>query len=87
MRTILIILGGLVLLGVFALVGWWFFGGAKSMVTAAKIFTPVWLFVALINMWIGVSRAGYTVAEELPIALGIFALPAAVAGFIWWKFG
>jgi hypothetical protein len=87
MRTAIIIAAGLVLLGLFALGGWRFGGGAQSMVTAAKIFIPVWLAAALINLWIGVSRAGYTVAEELPIALGIFALPAAIAAFIWWKFG
>jgi len=47
---------------------------------------PVWLAVALINMWLGVSRAGYSVAEELPIFLVIFAIPAAAAAFIWWRF-
>lgn len=84
MRTIVIIVGGLVLLGVFAFAGWRF-GGVPALVTAAKVFIPVWLVAALINMWIGVSRAGYSVAEELPIFLVIFAVPAAVAGFIWWK--
>ena len=33
------------------------------MVTAAKIFLAVWLVAALINIWIGVSRAGYSVAQ------------------------
>ena len=56
------------------------------MVTAAKIFIPVWLVAALINMWIGVSQGGYTVAEEFPIFLAIFVVPAAVAAFVWWKF-
>jgi hypothetical protein len=56
------------------------------MVTATQIFIPVWLAAALINMWIGVSRAGYSVAEELPIFLAIFAIPAVVAAFVWWKF-
>jgi hypothetical protein len=87
MRTAIIIAAGLALLGLFVLGGWRFGAGAHPMAAAAKIFIPVWLVAALINMWLGVSRAGYTVAEELPIALGIFALPAAVAGFIWWKFG
>lgn len=33
----------------------------------------------------GVAKAGYSVTEELPIFLAIFALPAAAAGFVWWK--
>ena len=86
MRSALIIVGGLVLLGLFALVGWRFFGGPPSVVTVAKIFIPTWLVVALINTWVGVSRAGYSVAEEFPIFLVIFAIPAGVAVFVWWKY-
>lgn len=87
MRTVVIIAGGLLLLGVFVLVGR-LVGGAttQSMVTAAKVFLPVWLVVALVNMWIGVSRAGYSVAEELPIFLAIFLIPGIAAAFVWWKF-
>jgi hypothetical protein len=84
MRTLVIIVGGLVLLGLFVLAGKWL-GGAQAMVTAVKIFIPVWLVAALINMWIGVSRAGYSVVEELPIFLVIFVLPAAAAAWVWWK--
>ena len=86
MRTAIIILGGLVLLGLFALIGWRFGGGTRSMVMAAQLFIPVWLVAALINMWIGVSRAGYSVSEELPIFLAILAIPGVVAAFVWWKF-
>jgi len=86
MRTIVIIVGGLVILGLFALAGWRLGGGAQSMVIATKIFIPVWLVAAVINMWIGVSRAGYSVAEELPIFSVIFIVPVAVAVFIWWKY-
>jgi hypothetical protein len=86
MRTAIIIVGGVVLLGLFAVVGWRLGGGPQSTMTAAKLFIPVWLAVALINMWLGVSRAGYSVAEELPIFLVIFAIPAIAAGFIWWRF-
>ncbi len=35
---------------------------------------------------IGVAQAGYSVTEELPIFLVIFAIPAAIAAFVWWKF-
>jgi hypothetical protein len=84
MRTILIIVGGLVLLGIALFLGRWM-GGTPTMVTFAKVFVLVWLAVAALNMWMGVSRAGYSVAEEFPIFLVIFALPAAVALVIWWK--
>ena len=84
MRTIVIIAGGLVLLGVTLFLGRWT-GGAHAMITAAKIFVVVWLALAALNMWMGVARAGYSVAEEFPIFLVIFAIPAAVAVFIWWK--
>jgi len=35
--------------------------------------------LAAANMWIGVSQAGYSFQEELPIFLLIFLLPAAAA--------
>ena len=87
MRSSLIIIGGLLLLGVLVLGGRWMGGGAtQPMVTAAKLFLPVWLVLAAINMGIGVSTAGYSVAEELPIFLAVFGVPAVVAAIIWWKF-
>jgi hypothetical protein len=87
MRSLMIIVGGLLLLGIFVLGGRWLGGGAtQPMITAAKVFLPVWLVLAAINMWIGVSRAGYSAMEELPIFLVIFGAPAIVAGVIWWKF-
>ena len=85
MRSVVIILGGLALLGIFVAVGWRFGGGSPGIVSASKVFVVVWLIAALVNMWIGVSRAGYSVAEELPIFAIIFVIPAALAAFIWWK--
>ena len=84
MRSAIIIVGGLVLLGVFLFVGSRF-GGRRGMATAAKVFIPLWLAAALVNMWVGVARAGYSVAEELPILLVIFAVPALAAAVAWWK--
>ena len=86
MRTVVIIVGGLLLLGVFLLIGRSLGGGTnQSMVTAIKVFLPVWLIAALVNMWMGVSRAGYSVAEEFPIFLAIFLIPGIVAAFVWWR--
>ena len=85
MHTIMVVAGGLLLLGVCLLAGRAFGGSTPSAVAhAARYFIPLWLIVALINMWIGVSRAGYTVAQELPILIVVFAIPAAVALYIWW---
>jgi hypothetical protein len=85
MRTIIIIVVGLVVLALVAAGAWRFGNGAASLVTAVKVFIAVWLVAALLNMWLGVARAGYSVAEELPIFLVIFLVPAAVAVFLWWK--
>lgn len=87
MRSVMIVIGGFVLLGLCFLVGRWSGGGTASLATGAKIFIPLWLIAAGINMWIGVARAGYTVAEEFPIFLFIFAVPATAAAFLWWKYG
>jgi hypothetical protein len=81
MHTIMVVLGGFLLLGLCLLAG----RLMKTMPIAALIFVPIWFGAALVNLWIGVSRAGYSVAEELPIFLAVFAIPAVVALFIWWK--
>lgn len=86
MRTAIIILGGFALLGLCLLAGRFIGGSSAMMVLAAKIFIPIWLAAAAFNMWMGVAKAGYSVVEELPIFLVIFAIPAAVAAFVWWKF-
>ncbi len=82
MHTIMVVLGGFLLLVICLLAG----RLMKTMAIAALIFIPIWFGAALINLWIGVSRAGYSVAEELPVFLAVFAIPAVVALFVWWKF-
>jgi hypothetical protein len=84
MHTVIVVGGGFVLLGVCALVGR-MLGGANGVATAALIFLPVWLIAAATNMYVGVSRAGYTVAQETPIFVLVFTVPAVVALFTWWK--
>lgn len=86
-HTIKVITGGLALLAACLLVGR-LVGGptpAVGVATAVKVFIPLWLIAAGINMWAGVSKAGYTVAEELPYFLIVFAVPAAVAVLVWWR--
>ena len=55
------------------------------VVRACQVFIPVWFVGAAVNMWIGVTRAGYTVAEELPIFVLVFGVPAGIAAVIWRK--
>ena len=85
-RTVTIILAGFIILALAAVAARQLGGGDKAMSMAALVFLPLWLAGALLNMWIGVTRAGYSVGEELPIMLLIFALPGAAAAFLWWKF-
>jgi hypothetical protein len=57
-----------------------------GLVAGARSFLPLWLIASAVNMWIGVSRAGYSVREEAPIFLVVFAVPAAAALLLLWKF-
>lgn len=81
----MVILAGLLLLAVFALFGrLWGHGGA-DIALAAKAFIPVWAVIATVNLWVGVTKAGYTVAQELPILLVVFAVPAVLAIVLAWQ--
>jgi hypothetical protein len=85
MHSIIVIAGGFVSLGLCLLAGREFGGGSLSALGgAAMLFIPLWLVAALLNLWVGVSRAGYSVADEAPIAVLVFSVPAAVALFLWW---
>jgi hypothetical protein len=75
LHTIKILLLGLVLLVAFVLLG----------SRAALYFVPVWLVGAAINLWFGVAKAGYSLRDETPIFLLIFAIPSALALLAWWK--
>ena len=86
MHTLKVIAGGFILLAVSLLIGR-LVGGtpAAGVAGAAKLFIPLWLVLAGVNLWIGVTRAGYTVADEAPIFLVVFAVPAAAALLlVWW---
>jgi hypothetical protein len=84
MRTAIIIAIGFVVLAVFVFAPR-LFGRPDLMVPGAKLFLVLWFVAALANAWLGV-RAGYTWAQEFPIALLIFAVPGAVAAYVWWKY-
>ena len=53
--------------------------------TATVIFVALWLVISSANLWVGVAKAGYSLNEELPIFLLIFAVPTIVAIFVKWR--
>lgn len=87
MRTLMFLLGGFALwgacLGIARLVA---SASASSMTIATTVFAAIWFVVAAANMWLGVSSAGYSFREELPIFLLIFLVPVAVAVVVNWRF-
>jgi hypothetical protein len=86
MRTGLFLIAGFLMLAASVLLGRLFsanYPGATVVATVAYV--ALWFAIAAANMWVGVVRAGYSVAEELPIFALIFALPAAVAILLRWK--
>jgi hypothetical protein len=87
MRTLIFILGGFVLWGICLGVAKIVASALGATMTAATIaFVAIWFVAAATNMWIGVSQAGYSFQEELPIFLLIFSVPVAVALFVKRKF-
>lgn len=86
MHMLMVIAGGTVLLGVFLLFGHLWGDAPASFVTAATLFIPVWLALSVTNMWVGASKAGYTVAEEMPVLLADFGTPPVLAVITIWLF-
>jgi hypothetical protein len=81
MHTLKVIAVGFILLGAFVLAG----RALGSMPKATIYFLPVWLIATGVNLWYGVTRAGYSVKDEAPIFLLVFAVPAIMALLAWWK--
>jgi hypothetical protein len=84
MHTIKVIAGGFALLLLYLLVGRLTGGASSGAATAVKVFLPLWLIAAGLNMWIGVTKAGYSVADEAPVFAVVFMIPASAALLVWW---
>ena len=86
MRTLLFLVAGLLLLAALVLLGKLFSSNYPDAARLATIaYVALWFVIAGVNMWLGVARAGYSVAEELPIFLLIFGVPAAAAVLLKWR--
>ena len=60
--------------------------GKHGVADGALLFVPLWGVGTAVNLYAGVKHAGYSVAEELPIAGALFAVPALAATGLWWRF-
>jgi hypothetical protein len=89
LHTVKVVAGGIALLGLCLVAGRWLGGpdATVGLARGARIFIPLWFAGAGINMWIGVSKAGYSVAEEAPTFVIVFAIPAAIALLVLWASG
>ncbi len=85
-HTTQVILTGFAVLAVFLAIGG-ISKGKAGLAKAARWFIPCWFIGAAINLTIGIVRAGYTFAEEAPIFLIVFGVPAVVAFLLSKLFG
>jgi hypothetical protein len=86
MRTGLFLLAGFLSLAASLILGRLFSTSYPSATTVATVaYIVLWLIIAAANMWTGVAKAGYSVAEELPIFALIFLLPVVVGVILKWK--
>ena len=86
MRTLLFLIAGVMLLAAFLLLAKLFSASVTDAPRVALVsFVVVWLVISGLNMWIGVTQAGYSMAGELPIFLLIFGVPAAAAALLKWR--
>lgn len=59
--------------------------GPAGLRTALLLFVPVWFLGAAYNMYVGVSQAGYGVADEAPMFVLVFGVPTAIALLLRWR--
>jgi hypothetical protein len=78
MRTVILITVGLLL--AVALLR---LAPAPYRTWTCALFTLAWLGLSAWNLRTGLSH-GYTLAQELPIHLVLFGIPAAAAWGLWW---
>ena len=87
LHTVKVIGVGFVLLSMCLMIGR-LMGGAGQptfLAQSALVFIALWFVGAGINMWMGVSKGGYSVREEIPFFFIVFLVPAAVAFIFWWR--
>jgi len=87
-HTVKVIVIGFALLALCLLAGRLMGAGDHPALFArsALVFVALWLVGAGINMWLGITTAGYSVKEEIPFFFIVFLIPAVVALIVWWRY-
>ncbi|MCC6209115.1 MAG: hypothetical protein IT488_13325 [Gammaproteobacteria bacterium] len=87
MNSVLVTLGGFSLLGVMLLACRLLDASGQELASTVvvKMFIPIWLGCALLNLWFCTSVAGLSITDELPNFLLIFGLPTTTAAVIVWR--
>ena len=85
--VVAIVAAGLAILAVCLLLGWRVSRANRiaGFVRAARLFMPMWLLSAAVNMWYAMTYGGRSFGQELPTFLLVFSIPAAAAMVIWWR--
>ena len=83
MHTLKVLCAGVGLLAMGGLIGHRA-NGSRGIIYASQVFLPVWAVGTGLNLYNGIKH-GYTVREELPIAVVVFLIPAglAVGSMVW----
>jgi hypothetical protein len=86
MRTVLFLVAGFLLLAASFLLGRLFSSNfPNAPLVAVIVFAVLWFVIAGVNMWIGVTNAGYSIGEEIPVFALIFFVPVVVAALLKWR--
>jgi hypothetical protein len=87
MRTALFLIAGVLLMASLLIPAKLFAEHLPWAPNLALVFgLAAWLAIVGVNMWLGVAKAGYSIAEETPILLLLFIVPAALAILFRWRF-
>jgi hypothetical protein len=84
MHIVMLVVIGLVVLAAF------YFGASLVGFTrqaAAAGFIWVWLAAAIVNAFVGVTRAGIPVINEIGALIPIFGIPAVLAWYLAYRYG
>jgi hypothetical protein len=79
MHTLTMVAGGLAALAVCVGLAALF---QKPLAEGARYFILPWLAASLVNLYLGVTRAGVPLSTELAVLAVVFGVPAAVAWYV-----